>query len=87
MNTKTAARIKSEQGKRFIVERTVSIRNAHGARKATGVLYEYTDGGRTRLQELDASLRDSDVVVDAARDAVGFYLDGDDEIEAVERTD
>lgn len=76
MSTKTVARIRTADDRRFIVDRTMG-RRPHGARKAEGTLYEVTDGGRNKLQTLDAHVHDIDVVLDAAKDALGFYTDAD----------
>lgn len=83
MSTKTTARIKTTDGKRFVVEHE-QYRATHG-RRSTARLYEYHGGHRSKLQDLDSSLSNLTTEVVDALDALGFYTDGD--VESIDTHD
>lgn len=75
----TIARITADDRKFTLEQRTVT-RNRAGARKSVATLYEQVPSGRVNRTTVESSLRDLEVAIDDAIEAVRF-LTGTDEIE------
>lgn len=78
----TVARIKTAEGRKFVVEQR-TIMATHG-RRAKGRLYEVVPGNRQNIENIDASLGETETVVENAKDALDFHLSSSDGIEQVQ---
>lgn len=76
------ARIRTEDGRSFMVEQRTETRGRSGARKSVATVYEY-GGGRNKVQTVDSSLRDLDVAVESAKEVIEFHTGS--EVETVKK--
>jgi hypothetical protein len=85
MQWNTIARIKTEQGRRFMVEQRTRRIDAHHGRRSDARLFEIDGASRVNIESLNSSLQDRDVAIDNAIEKIPFHLGENDEIDNVDR--